>query len=145
MSAVDGIAPVCHACAAEQIHRIPDAVLRDEAVQKCGRNHGDAAGDAALDPGEDGIGFDRQVGAVCLPEQRSFRPAVRVVSIDIVFDDHRDIFMDFVRQDLTEPSHAPKTMRHAAKTEIARLVTSPANSRVNPKARTIGHAVGAGR
>ena len=59
-----GIAPVCYARAAEQIDRIPDAVLGDEAIQQRRWNHRNSASEPALDAGDDRIGFDRKMGAI---------------------------------------------------------------------------------
>ena len=50
--------------AAQQIDRIPDAVLRDQTVDERGNNHGEPARDAALNAAGDGIGFNGQVRAM---------------------------------------------------------------------------------
>jgi len=52
--------------------------------------------------------------------------------------------MLLVGQDIAEPPNAPAYRQDRARRLTEGLVTRPANSNVRPKARTIGHAVGAG-
>ena len=108
-----GIAPMRYACAAKQIHRIPDAVLRDEAVDQRGDDHGEAAGDAAFDAAGDGISFNGQVRAVLGAETDALDQCARAGDGDRQIDD-RDFFVLLVRQNLAKPSDAAGEHEHAA-------------------------------
>ena len=58
-----GVALACPAdesAGCQQVHGIPHAVESDEAEEGCWNNHGDAAGDAALDAGHYAEGFNRK-------------------------------------------------------------------------------------
>ena len=55
-----GVRPVPYSGTSKQIHCIPDTVLGQETIKKCGEDHDDSPGYAAAQPGYDGITLDRK-------------------------------------------------------------------------------------
>ena len=97
----------------EQVDRVPDAVVRDESVNDRRKDHGDAAGNAALDPAEDRIGFNGQMRAMFGTNLQPLHLAPRRFNRDRLHN-HRQIFVGFMRQHLAKPSDAAGDHQNAA-------------------------------
>src|SRR5579863_3710131 len=97
------VRPVPHACASKQVHRVPNAVLAQIAINECWEDHDDAPGHAAAEPGGNGITLDREERSMNFADLdvRYLGPRARWHKS---FCRDRDHFMALLRQDLPRPS-----------------------------------------
>ena len=93
--------------AGQQVDRIPDTVAAEDAVGQRRQRHHQAAEQAALDAGRDGVDLFRQLKAIARPAgmqlldlarrgNHRFRALFRL--------DHRFVMMSATRQQLANPS-----------------------------------------
>ena len=131
--------------AGQQVDRIPDAPVEDEAVENRERGHRHASGEAAFQAGRHGVDLHRQACAMRVLanlEARHLPPFdARPPAAPAPVERPRAARAAALRG--TSRSRTPASRRRREST-IATCVSSPANSSVTPRLSAIGYAVGAG-
>jgi len=98
----------------QQVDRIPDAPLLDEAVKTCERRHGHAAREASFDSCGHWIGFERQQRPRKLRRDRqAFNRAPRGRDRSRALR-YCQLLLLLVREDIPEPANAARNKENPA-------------------------------